>query len=220
MIKAISLDFWGTVAVFNPEYAAARTRYLASLFGLPLDEAHSRYQFVKRSCDNEAELKGTAMTPLAAVKRLLAVAPVPVMDSAVTVLEEIENLVRAYPPLFHTPIGDTVLRLQNKGIIVGVSSNTNFIRGSLVEEIFADQIEWDFAVYSDEIGVSKPDPEFFNMVAKGACSLCVKSLIIHIGDNSVCDLKGAADAGMQSALVKSPEETNTRLEKIIQDISK
>lgn len=228
VIKVISLDFWGTVAVFNPEYAKARTAYLAELFNLPEDEAHARYQLIKRTCDAEAEKKGAAITPLRAVKQMLEGSRV--QKTALQVLEDIEGLVRAHPPIMNDDIKGTIFDLQRyKGYVVGVSSNTNFIRGALVHDLH--DVDWDFEVYSDELGVSKPDPDFFGVVIREGRRafeqrypdwrgtsypdgrLSVHDML-HIGDNSVCDQRGARAAGMMGWLTKSPQETLGYLDKI------
>ncbi len=212
MNRAISLDFWGTVAVFNPEYAAARTKFFAALFNLPDNEAHARYQFIKRRCDHDAEVLGTAITPLVAIKQMLEGQVTPTNASldhrynAVDILEALENLVRKHPPLLHPEIVPTIIKLQERGFRVGVASNTNFIAGALVQEIF--DIPWDFAAYSDVIGVSKPDPDFFRTVIKQCAAFGIpRGDITHIGDNTVCDVYGARDLGMNTILTKSPEET-------------
>lgn len=211
MNKIISLDFWGTIAVFNPAYAAARTRYLADLFGLPEDEAHARYQFVKRSCDHNAEHSGAAVTPLLAIKTLLGDTILSGERNAVTVLADFEQLVRDNPPLLHPEIPDLLAEMRDEGFIVGVASNTNFIAGALVQSIF--KLPWAFTVYSDELGVSKPDSAFFETVIKRASECAGLDYpsahidMLHIGDNSVCDVDGAIQAGIKGRLVKSPDET-------------
>jgi putative hydrolase of the HAD superfamily len=211
MNKVISLDFWGTIAVFNPEYSKARTRLLSEIFERPEDEAHARYQVVKRGCDHRAETTGEAVTPLVAVKMLLLGSGC--KESPVTVLSRIEELVHTYPPLLHRDVRATIQQLRLDGYIVGVASNTNFIAGALVQKIF--DLPWDFAVYSDELGVSKPDKDFFLTVATRAAAAAGSSLltheITHIGDNSVCDVRGAQAVGMVGLLTKSPSQTMAML---------
>lgn len=214
MKQVISLDFWGTVVVFNPEYAKARTAFLAELFELPSDEAHARYQYIKRKCDYDAEHFGTAVSPLVAVKRLLEGQKTTRVTNAVEVLDAINQMVRDHPPLIGDGILGSILELTHyKGFIVGLSSNTNFIRGQMVQDLLGFDVA--FSVNSDEIGVSKPDPDFYRMVRK-AGENCGGSGFLHIGDNSVCDVRGAQRAGMQAMLTKSPKETV----RILDDLAK
>ncbi len=222
MSKVLSLDFWGTIAVFNPKYSAARTALFARVLKLPEDEAHARYQYVKRKCDHQAEHFGTGVTPLVAIQRVLEGAKVSPDNHPVAILEMLEDLVRKHPPLLHPGIAGCLMELQTYlGWTVGVASNTNFIRGGLVEEIFHKDLRWDFTVYSDEIGVSKPDPAFFHSVVRGARQAkqtrgIFASDVLHIGDNSTCDVRGAQRIGMQAELTKSPEQTVAILDRIIQ----
>jgi FMN phosphatase YigB (HAD superfamily) len=204
MIKAISLDFWGTIAVFNPEYSRARTRLLAANFGLPEDEANARYKRVKSACDQEAEESGHAMTPLNAVSRLVKGTTI----CPVQLLEQLEQRAREFPPIMHPEIPAVLRRVQKNGIVVGISSNTNFLGGRLVQSFF--NIPWNFRVYSDELGVSKPSRHFFRTVrlrAERCASIDSASEILHIGDNSICDVAGAHGVGMMAELVKSPDDT-------------
>ncbi|MBK6737835.1 MAG: HAD family hydrolase [Haliea sp.] len=216
MIKAISLDFWGTIAVFNPQYSSARTRYLSDLFGVSEDEASARYKRVKRDFDHRAEQAGAAVTPLVAVKTLLGECP----GNAASILRDIEQLVRDHPPLLHPEIPELLMRLNRAGYVVGVSSNTNFLAGKLIQSIF--NLAWDFAVFSDELGVSKPDPDFFSTVVVQVNALSSRTIrpgnVIHIGDSAVCDLDGAMTAGLQGLLVNSPDETVFALKEIVGDI--
>lgn len=221
MSKIISLDFWGTIAVFNPQYAAARKRYLATLFNRPEEEAHARYQYVKRGCDHSAEHFGKAMTPLVAVKTMIeGMKLYPTIAGhdphAVNILADFEQMVRDNPPLLHDEFAQLLRDMREEGFIIGVASNTNFIAGALVQSIF--NLDWSFAVYSDEIGVSKPDPDFFRTVLvrarKAAGRFVGVDEIIHIGDNSVCDQRGAQRIGMKGWLTHSPDETMQMLHKL------
>ena len=60
---AISLDFWGTIALHNPDYRAEVTRYFAKILSVSDHEGEARYKLVKDACDLEAEMRGTAVTP-------------------------------------------------------------------------------------------------------------------------------------------------------------
>jgi putative hydrolase of the HAD superfamily len=210
MTRAISLDFWGTVATPNPQYGAARKKFFSELFGIDEDEAHSRYLAVKRHCDSSAEAEGESITPLVAVKRVLADHQRTRTTNAAEVLLELEEIVRKHPPIIHPDIPGLIADLQSHhDVVIGVASNTNFIRGSLQDE--HGHIGWDFCVYSDEIGVSKPDPDFFSTVVSEASRRCEERLspddVLHMGDNRVCDLGGASKAGLRALLVTDPDNT-------------
>jgi putative hydrolase of the HAD superfamily len=213
MNKVISLDFWGTIASPNPAYGKARKRLFAKVFGVSEEEAHRRYLTVKRDCDATAELHGAAITPLLAVRKVLGSHTLARKTNAAEVLGQLEEIVQKHPPIMHPEIAGVVNSLQEMGYLVGVASNTNFIAGRLQDR--DSSVMWNFTVYSDEIGVSKPDPDFFNMVVRAAndaimhddIAAVTAGSVTHIGDNAVCDVAGAKRIGMNAILVHSPDET-------------
>lgn len=210
-MKIVSLDFWGTIAVFNPAYSKARTAFLAKLFGVSEKEADQQYKSIKHGLDQKAEAFGTAYTPLSCVKQLLECRNLTRDTNAVEVLDVIEQLVRDNPPIIEPEMFDVLTEAREQGHVVGISSNTNFIRGSLILEIFGDLVTM-FNVHSDEIGVSKPDPDFFRTVIKrareaaGEPYYCPRAMT-HIGDNAKCDVAGATRAKMKGLLTHNPQET-------------
>ena len=216
MTQALSLDFWGTLAVFNPAYSAARTAFLASIGRMPEAEALERYTSVKRRLDLNAELSGAAVTPPMAYEQLLARLN-PSHQSAAELRERLEALVRAFPPILTPRTAETLRHAADAGLVLCLSSNTNFIAGSLLTELFAD-LPFHGRVYSDEVGVSKPHPDFFQAamreIRKHHPSV-VPGEVTHIGDNPVCDRDGAERAGMKAVLVRTPADTVDAIEKVI-----
>jgi FMN phosphatase YigB (HAD superfamily) len=206
--QVISLDFWGTIARFNPAYAAARTAYLAELFGCAEAEASAHYLQIKHQLDARAERHGEALTPLRAVGLLIEGRRCAGEATAEDVLRALEALVRAHPPLLHPEVAGLIAALRARGALVGLASNTNFIAGALIQSIF--RLPWDFEVYSDELGASKPHPRFFEAVrarAEARRPGIAPQTITHIGDNAACDHQGAERAGIRGLLTASPEQT-------------
>lgn len=211
-MKIVSLDFWGTIAVYNPAYAKARTAFLAKLFGMDEVAAHERYKTVKHAFDYRAEHFGFAQSPLSCVKGLLEGTALTRDTNAVEVLDEIEAMVRENPPIITPEMIDLLDEAGTvRGHVLGIASNTNFIRGSLILELYPALRGLSFHVHSDEIGVSKPDPDFFRVVQKKALAMAgtIYPLwdMLHIGDNQKCDVAGATRARMMGLLTRSPEET-------------
>jgi len=98
-------------------------------------------------------------------------------------------------------------------------SNTGFIKGitlrKVLKSLAIDQY-FDFQLYSDEVGLSKPNQELFQLMIKEALLLNHVPLkqIIHIGDNPKADIWGADMAGISSLLINS---NNTSIIKLIPD---
>lgn len=217
MTHALSLDFWGTLAMFNPAYTAARTSLLAELSGLPEAEAAARYKAVKRQLDADAERFGTAVTPTVACERLLAVLH-PVRPTASDELRQnLEALARRSQPILTADTASALHRAADAGLVLCLASNTNFLAGALMTELFAG-LPLHARVYSDEVGVSKPHPNLFRAVLEDIRRHrpdTTPEQVTHVGDHPVCDQSGAERAGFQAVLVRSPAETVGAIDRLI-----
>lgn len=214
---ALSLDFWGTLAVFNPNYSAARASYLADVCQLPEAEVVAHYQSVKRDYDACAERSGFAVTPEAAFVRLRECLSPHCRVPASELQTHIEALVRRFPPVVAPRTTAALRAAAGAGLTICLASNTNFIGGRLLTELFAD---WPLSsrIYSDELGVSKPEGDFFAAVAVAIgrhVPAVHRGQIAHIGDHPVCDRDGAEAAGMTAVLVRSPADTAAFLEQLV-----
>lgn len=203
---AISLDFWGTIAMYNPVYRRELVQHFARILDVSELEAETRYKTVKDLCDLEAH-DGSAVTPLIAVKRVIA------EDSVCPeqTVYDLEMLVRKNPPILDPEFPKLLDRLLDRGHIVGVSSNTNYISGSLVQSIF--NLPWSFEAYSEELGVSKPHAKFFESVLHkiGECpGWFSKSRYFHFGDNAAYD-GGSASSGIDYIPVSGTPDTVQKL---------
>lgn len=217
MTHALSLDFWGTLAVSNPAYTAARTAYLADLAGLPETEAGERYQAVKRLLDHDAECTGAAVTPAAACERLLAALRPPRPTAAGELLRHLEALARRFPPILTAETAAALRRAADAGLVLCLASNTNFLGGELMTELFAG-LPLHARVYSDRIGVSKPHPDLFRAVLAEVRRHKPETLpeqVTHVGDHPVCDRAGAERAGFRAVLVRSPASAVAAIERLI-----
>ena len=214
MIKAISLDFWGTIGTFNPLYSMARTKYLSELFGCSEEEANTHYKKTKHDIDWRAEKFGVATTPLQCVHILLEGRTLTSKKSAVTILGELHDIVMQYPPIIipemHEAIGNA-----SKNMTIAITSNTNFIPGSILRSFLISEMFHHFS-FSDEIGVSKPHIDIFNTTLVGiARHRAVYSFeVAHIGDHPACDMQGSLRAEMTPFLVENPAETIRVLKKL------
>ncbi len=216
MIRAISLDFWGTLAVYNPEYSEARTKYLAELFGVEETNANARYKGIKRQLDQEAENFGSATTPLVAVKSLLEGLYLSRKTNAVEVMNDLHALARRHMPIMGDDIRDALTEAASLFTLC-ITSNTNFIGGEILRHLLYGIPIHHFS-FSDEAGLSKPDPDFFRLTVWGAQRRIPDLRItemIHIGDHMKCDIEGAQRLGMLTAFTQSPKQTAHMVRQII-----
>ena len=96
---------------------------------------------------------------------------------------------------------ETLRRLKDKGLLIGLVSNTS-IPGSLMDDVLERlQIKdfFLFTFYSSDLGFRKPDPDMFDLAAT---RLKLKpSQVLMVGDQPDEDFKGALDAGMKAVLI-------------------
>ncbi len=89
--------------------------------------------------------------------------------------------------------------LKKRGKLTAVICNTGLTPGSALRKLLAEfQIAecFDLMIFSEELGIRKPDREIFNMATRG---LKVKQCeAVHVGDNLKSDVWGAKNAGFKA----------------------
>lgn len=208
--RHISLDLWLTLIKSDPAFKLERNDLLKNHFGIRYDEQQigdcvRRYDILFNTI-NEKTGKNIDSTEMWWV--ILESLGVDVADTTVACMEEFEkkaeDLFFHYPPSLldkNTPAILSMLRQQD--ISLSVLSNTAFIKGKLLRKLLnmlriADY--FDFQLYSDELGFSKPDRQIFHELYTQACAIrpVNASEILHIGDNPLADVRGAIDYGMNA----------------------
>ncbi|MDR3080626.1 MAG: HAD family hydrolase [Streptomyces sp.] len=89
-------------------------------------------------------------------------------------------------------------RLRADGLWLGIAGNQTVRAGRILRELFTDDV--DLIGTSDDWGASKPDIAFFRRVAEVVPF--ENSEILYVGDRVDNDLRPAAAAGMESALIR------------------
>lgn len=87
--------------------------------------------------------------------------------------------------------------LRKAGFWVGIAGNQTVRAGGLLRSL---DLPSDMIGTSDDWGVSKPDPGFFEAVAKTAP--CGPMEILYVGDRLDNDIRPAAEAGFRTALIR------------------
>jgi FMN phosphatase YigB (HAD superfamily) len=134
-----------------------------------------------------------------------------------TIRQGMQRLFGKYPPIVRPEVVEALRRAQARGLGLSIGSNTNFIQGETLHDVVLGTwgVAWDFQVFSDQIGRAKPDTFFWKVVTERAIAHigAEPAEILHIGDNPVCD-GGCVSAGIQFALVRSPQDIPALLEQI------
>ena len=214
-----SFDLWLTLIKSNPDYKSERAGIFYRDYNSqkkPLEEIAAIFRQVDMMCNAINEKSGKNIdSDEMYLMVLIMISEDPSYIKSVDVAGlyvDMENLVLNNLPLIYDneTIG-VIKHLKEKGNTLSILSNTGFIKGSVLRKVIAELRAgdyFDFQLYSDEAGLSKPNPEFFKMMIAGAKHANQPDEIgltdiIHIGDNTFTDINGAAQAGINSLLVNS-----------------
>ncbi|WP_413670297.1 HAD family hydrolase [Mucilaginibacter sp. Mucisp86] len=220
MYQHYSFDLWLTLIKSNPYFKIERTKIFHRDFnpaGKSIDEVARAFRQVDLMCNAVNERTGKNID--ADEMYLMVISTIndnqyPLADVDTDKLyADMEKLLFYYLPVVYSPVTiDTLQHLKQKGdCSLSILSNTGFIKGETLRKVMvklglADF--FNFQIYSDEEGMSKPNRGLFNlMVQKVKDCNEPKQIglteIIHIGDNPAADITGANDAGLNSLLINS-----------------
>jgi putative hydrolase of the HAD superfamily len=211
MIKAVTIDLWGTLVVDSP---SADERYRRERLA-GLENTLLRFGFRVPAADL-ARAYGESGRHLARIWRRWRDVPI---DRHVTLLlqavdpslpgrvgpEALSALTTAYsspallaPPSLDEGAARTLGVLAESGIAIGLVSNTLRTPGAVLRTILKRQGVLDrlaVTVFSDECGLRKPDPAIFDIALEG---LGVdRKEAVHVGDDPILDIEGARAAGLR-----------------------
>ncbi len=95
---------------------------------------------------------------------------------------------------------EAVRALAGRGVLIGIVSNTGRTPGVVLRRVLERHGllgHFGPVIYSDEVGVRKPEAEIFRRTLAAARVTPAEAL--HIGDNPDADVVGAQAAGMRAA---------------------
>ena len=217
--KHYSFDIWLTLIRSNPDFRRERTAYFACHFnplGLTFSQVDELVREVDLTCTRINELVGKNIDSLELIllmaQRLGTDLNQLTAERLTAVQQDLSDLFHRYPPrLTDEKIPRILSTLRGRGSTLSLLSNTGLIRGALLRqywnelgigELFA------FQLYSDEIGLSKPNPAFYTMLYQKARQLVEHQAeplqakhIVHIGDNPIADEAGAKAIQLSTLLI-------------------
>lgn len=123
--------------------------------------------------------------------------------------QETEQLFLKYKPeLIYPNISNLFKKIKNENKTISILSNTAFILGKTLHKVLSEyelSSYFSFEIYSDELGLAKPNSEIFQILYEKINQIkpVDKQKIIHIGDNQIADYNGAKNAGLQAHLLTS-----------------
>ncbi|MDB5087557.1 MAG: dehalogenase [Mucilaginibacter sp.] len=223
-----SFDLWLTLIKSNPGFKTERAEIFHrdfNPFNKSVDEVTRVFRQVDLMCNAVNENTGgniDAEEMYLMVISLINDNQLNIKDIDIKKLySDMEAVVFNYLPVLYSPVTIEVLdHLKNKsGGTFSLLSNTGFIKGITLKKVLAElKIDqyFDFQLYSDEAGMSKPNPAFFELMLQNIYRVnhpkqINLNSIIHIGDNPVTDIEGANAAGIKSLLINSNNQDITSL---------
>jgi putative hydrolase of the HAD superfamily len=119
-------------------------------------------------------------------------------DSMLSVEKAFSECLLEFPPNLITGVRDA-LELLKPDYKLAIVSDTGFSPGKVLRQLMINENVFDYFSYfsfSDETGVSKPDPLAFSTVIE-ACGIAPENCA-HIGDIESTDIAGAKNLGMKA----------------------
>jgi putative hydrolase of the HAD superfamily len=235
-VRTVTLDLWGTLLLDSPgSDNRYQRRRVAGLGAILRDEG---FDFSVPELMDAYDASGHYLQDVWSTGR-----DVPVVEHVRAMLRALDEalarearpalltaLVEAYasPALLAPPAVDDSARaalahLREAGIALAIVSNTMRTPGAILRRLLArfELLDhFDYIVFSDEVGVRKPQPDIF-LRALRAVGGEVESAV-HVGDDPVLDVAGARAVGLRVVQVVGgsagtppaadrPDRTITRL---------
>lgn len=218
-----SFDLWLTLIRSNPAFKEQRIQYFHRFYnekGKSIDEITQIFRLVDLMCNgiNERTEKNIDADEM----YLMVISMIHDNDIDLhkidinSVNQDMDDLLFNYlPEVYSDKTIMVVESLKNKpDITLSILSNTGFIKGNTLRKVVKKlglSIFFDFQLYSDEEGLSKPNIHLFQQVITKAGRLRKEPInfseIVHVGDNPVADIFGAKRAGINSILINSGNGT-------------
>ena len=209
MIKHISFDAWNTLLIPNKKYAQLRAELLSDTFHVHVDRAKAVYTDTKHLLDHLAEAHGLGMNVHHAFNVLITKFGAEDHKMVHSLMDQVSQLFLAHPPTILEDSVKAIEEVKAQGVTIGITSNTNFICGYDLNEVFDNHFKFEVGVFSDLVGSSKPSKLIFDIHLRELKKYYVdidRSEVLHIGDNHVCDFIGAKNFGFQAEFITNVDQ--------------
>jgi putative hydrolase of the HAD superfamily len=203
-IRAVTFDFWNTIAVEPVPGSMRDARHAAVLAaceaqGLAMDADHLAGHVTEVIRSREAAwAEGVHVSPTEGARQLVAALELEEPAGA-TVAAAFLDAGRGAELGLAPEIGETLTRLRADGLVLGIVCDAGFTGGAILRDYLDSKgllghfSGWGF---SDEAGAYKPDPRIFE--AALAMLGAEPAETAHIGDLRRTDVAGARAIGMRS----------------------
>jgi len=223
--KHYSFDLWLTLIKSNPNFKEKRTLFFYENYNFykkTLTEVGTIFRKVDLMCNAINEKTGKNIDSSEMYLMVISI----INDYTIAfddidldhIACKMENLLFEYMPLIYCSETKAVLEYlkATKGNTLSILSNTGFIPGKLLRNVLKHiciDMYFDFQIYSDEVGLSKPNKDIFKLMVNKITEnrQILLSEIVHIGDNVRADVIGANSLGIHSILINSNNNSITSI---------
>jgi putative hydrolase of the HAD superfamily len=222
-LKHISFDLWLTLIKSDPVFKPLRNELFARHFDIakPAETITQAFRYFDLLFNHINEKTGgnlqqTEMLYLILDHLGVDIKKVTGDDMQAYYLEMEQLFFKHHPHLIDTGTIAILQAIKEKDCSINILSNTGFILGSTLRKLLKElQLEpyFDFQLYSDETGCSKPSADMYHHVFETVNRQrpVLKEEILHIGDNEIADYKGAQQFGFRTALIDTDKNILSNL---------
>jgi putative hydrolase of the HAD superfamily len=218
-IKHCSIDLWFTLIKSNPVFKHKRALYFYKHINTQkksLDEVEAVFRKVDLMCNAINEKTGNNIC----AEEMYGMAIYLLNDSMLhfckfelsKLYNNLEELFFEFSPVLFNEETLPALEKIKKYKTLSILSNTAFIKASTLRKLLIKlDVEKYFAfqIYSDEVGLSKPNAAIFNLMLKQINMLhdgILPNQILHIGDNPIADIAGANVLGINTFQINTNDK--------------
>ena len=201
IVKTISFDLWETLISGNPDFKRQRLDYLQSHCKFSESEILASLKKIKTDIDSRVEKHGIQYNDLDLYKMLMHMLDIDAAEST-NYMSFCQTAFIKHPPILKSHAVELLETLKNDGFRLLIASNTVFISGKTMRTVLIKLGIFDYfydCIFSDEVGYSKPHYEFYKQLHQRSHTFVEN--ILHTGDNSITDMMGAKNYGMQHCFV-------------------
>ncbi|PSK90683.1 HAD family hydrolase [Taibaiella chishuiensis] len=212
-LKHVSFDLWLTLIKSDPVFKPLRNQLFARYFDIsrPAETVTQAFRYFDLLFNRINEKTGgnlqqTEMLYLILDHLGVSIETITAGDMQGYYHEMEQLFFRHHPQLIDKGTVTVLQAIKDQGCSVNILSNTGFILGSTLRQllpVLGIGSYFDFQVYSDETGCSKPSADMYDQVWTRVkqYGTVVKEEVLHVGDNAIADYNGAQQFGFRSVLV-------------------
>ena len=201
-----SFDFWNTIAISNTLFKQKRAEYISSVVNndLTINQINIAFSKIGNEYNNEIENGLKSISLLELYKNVLIELNCTSIIKIELLIKEVEKIFINYPPIIDNNFLKYYESIKNNNVTFSITSNTGFISADVIKEFLISSgihENFNFYLFSDEVGVGKPSIIIFNELireAKKNHPTLSLNEILHIGDNYLTDYLGALNSGIKA----------------------